>query len=188
MQIRQVAVRGGASARARGRIAKTEKPMREKIEIVENWLPRYTGIPLTGFGEHVLLTNFSGVHALVKELSVTMTDAAAMNLTPSVLLQRVSDKLSGGANAKASNTLAHSSCAMNSHSEKSTMDHAYGKSAKKSHVCGALECDCGCHMSALTFAVIGIAGASHAAKLAMFQPQRAPLPPIKLSLRPPILV
>ena len=41
-------------------------------------------------------------------------------------------------------------------------------------------------MSTLTFAAIGIAGASHAAKLAMFQPQRVPLPPIKLSLRPPI--
>ncbi len=34
--------------------------MRTKTEIVENWLPRYTGVPLSGFGEHVLLTNFSG--------------------------------------------------------------------------------------------------------------------------------
>ncbi len=34
--------------------------MRTKTEIVENWLPRYTGVPLAGFGEHVLLTNFSG--------------------------------------------------------------------------------------------------------------------------------
>lgn len=134
-----------------------------------------------------LLINFSGVHALVKALSVTMTDTAAMNHTPSVPLQRVSDKLSGGTNAKAHNTLAHSSCAMDSHSEKSTVDHAYDKSAKKSHVCGSLECDCGCHMSALTFAALGIAGVSHAANLATFQPQRAPLLAIKLSLRPPIL-
>jgi AMP nucleosidase len=27
-------------------------------EIVENWLPRYTGVPLEGFGEYILLTNF----------------------------------------------------------------------------------------------------------------------------------
>src|SRR6266404_6607950 len=32
--------------------------MKEKKEIVENWLPRYTGTPLDEFGEHVLLTNF----------------------------------------------------------------------------------------------------------------------------------
>ncbi|MFF1878888.1 AMP nucleosidase [Leifsonia sp. NPDC058230] len=33
--------------------------MKDKQEIVANWLPRYTGTPLDGFGEHVLLTNFS---------------------------------------------------------------------------------------------------------------------------------
>ena len=33
--------------------------MRTKREIVENWLPRYTGMPLNEFGEYVLLTNFS---------------------------------------------------------------------------------------------------------------------------------
>jgi AMP nucleosidase len=27
--------------------------------IVENWLPRYTGVPLKGFGGYILLTNFS---------------------------------------------------------------------------------------------------------------------------------
>ena len=27
-------------------------------KIVENWLPRYTGVPLKGFGEYILLTNF----------------------------------------------------------------------------------------------------------------------------------
>jgi AMP nucleosidase len=27
-------------------------------EIVENWLPRYTGVPLGDFGEYILLTNF----------------------------------------------------------------------------------------------------------------------------------
>src|SRR5690606_17243871 len=34
--------------------------MKEKDQIVENWLPRYTGVPLDGFGEHILLTNFGG--------------------------------------------------------------------------------------------------------------------------------
>lgn len=34
------------------------KGMKEKRDIVENWLPRYTGTPLAEFGEYVLLTNF----------------------------------------------------------------------------------------------------------------------------------
>src|SRR3546814_10936444 len=34
--------------------------MKEKEQIVENWLPRYTGMPLEQFGEHILLTNFGG--------------------------------------------------------------------------------------------------------------------------------
>ena len=33
--------------------------MKTKEEIVENWLPRYTGEQLSNFGEYVLLTNFS---------------------------------------------------------------------------------------------------------------------------------
>lgn len=32
--------------------------MKTKEEIVENWLPRYTGTPLEVFGEYILLTNF----------------------------------------------------------------------------------------------------------------------------------
>jgi len=32
--------------------------MKEKTEIVANWLPRYTGAPLDAFGQYVLLTNF----------------------------------------------------------------------------------------------------------------------------------
>lgn len=32
--------------------------MKTKDEIVENWLPRYTGTPLEQFGEYILLTNF----------------------------------------------------------------------------------------------------------------------------------
>lgn len=32
--------------------------METKKKIVENWLPRYTGVPLKNFGRYVLLTNF----------------------------------------------------------------------------------------------------------------------------------
>ena len=32
--------------------------MKEKQEIVSNWLPRYTGTPLEQFGDYILLTNF----------------------------------------------------------------------------------------------------------------------------------
>ena len=34
--------------------------MKDKEQIVDNWLPRYTGVPLDQFGEHILLTNFGG--------------------------------------------------------------------------------------------------------------------------------
>ena len=33
--------------------------MKTKQEIVENWLPRYTGINLNDFGNYILLTNFN---------------------------------------------------------------------------------------------------------------------------------
>jgi AMP nucleosidase len=32
--------------------------MKTKQEIIENWLPRYTGIPIEKFGKYILLTNF----------------------------------------------------------------------------------------------------------------------------------
>ena len=32
--------------------------MKDKHEIVTNWLPRYTGVPVEEFGSHILLTNF----------------------------------------------------------------------------------------------------------------------------------
>ena len=35
-----------------------EKSMKTKKEIVENWLPRYTGEKLENFGQYILLTNF----------------------------------------------------------------------------------------------------------------------------------
>jgi len=33
--------------------------MKEKQEIVTNWLPRYTGMPIENFGKYILLTNFN---------------------------------------------------------------------------------------------------------------------------------
>lgn len=43
--------------------------MKEKDQIVENWLPRYTGVPLEAFGEHLLLTNFGGYLAHFSKLT-----------------------------------------------------------------------------------------------------------------------
>src|ERR1700740_101499 len=34
--------------------------MKTKEEIVDNWLPRYTGKKLEEFGQYILLTNFGG--------------------------------------------------------------------------------------------------------------------------------
>ena len=116
-----------------------------------------------------LLINFSGVHALALELSTAMAQTASMP--------------SHGGSGKSD---AHSGCAMNAHLDTTATNHVCDESAKKSHVCGSLKCNCGCHLSALTFAAMSLAGASHAAKLTLFQPQRAPLPPVKLNLRPPI--
>ena len=36
------------------------KWMKTKLEIIENWLPRYTGIKTENFGKYILLTNFQG--------------------------------------------------------------------------------------------------------------------------------
>ena len=33
--------------------------MKTKEEIVQNWLPRYTGESIENFGQYILLTNFS---------------------------------------------------------------------------------------------------------------------------------
>src|SRR5688572_15411858 len=42
--------------------------MNTKEEIVNNWLPRYTGTGLEDFGEYVLLTNFNGYLEIFAEL------------------------------------------------------------------------------------------------------------------------
>ena len=42
--------------------------MKTKSEIVDNWLVRYTGIELDGFGEYILLTNFDKYVAVFAEV------------------------------------------------------------------------------------------------------------------------
>lgn len=41
--------------------------MKTKDDIVKNWLPRYTGQPLSSFGKYILLTNFSNYVRLFAE-------------------------------------------------------------------------------------------------------------------------
>lgn len=58
--------------------------MKSKQQIVENWLPRYTGTPLEEFGEHILLTNFGNyVEMFAKWHDVPMrgTDRPMPNAT-----------------------------------------------------------------------------------------------------------
>ncbi len=45
--------------------------MKTKEEIVENWLPRYTGCPIEKFGEYILLTNFNHYLELFAEWNNT---------------------------------------------------------------------------------------------------------------------
>ncbi len=63
--------------------------MKTKKEIVENWLPRYTGEKLENFGEYILLTNFSNYVTMFAELNTVkitgldkpMQCATANNIT-----------------------------------------------------------------------------------------------------------
>ncbi|HPB02596.1 MAG TPA: AMP nucleosidase, partial [Bacteroidales bacterium] len=63
--------------------------MKTKPEIVENWLPRYTGLSLDKFGEYILLTNFSQyvdlfaqIHNVeIEGLDRSMPNATAENIT-----------------------------------------------------------------------------------------------------------
>jgi AMP nucleosidase len=43
--------------------------MKTKKEIVDNWLPRYTGEKLENFGEYILLTNFSNYVKMFAEMN-----------------------------------------------------------------------------------------------------------------------
>lgn len=63
--------------------------MKTKQQIVENWLPRYTGVPNEDFGEYILLTNFIGyVKMFAEKFNVPiqgddkpMQSATAENIT-----------------------------------------------------------------------------------------------------------
>jgi len=45
--------------------------MKTKQDIVKDWLPRYTGAPLSAFGEYILLTNFIDyVHRFAEQFNV----------------------------------------------------------------------------------------------------------------------
>lgn len=62
--------------------------MKTKEEIVENWLPRYTGRKLADFTDHILLTNFNRYVELFAEWNnvemireATMPNAAANGIT-----------------------------------------------------------------------------------------------------------
>lgn len=63
--------------------------MKTKKEIVDNWLPRYTGTELDEFGEYILLVNFSGyvvefaeMHNVeIKGLGKAMQTATAEGIT-----------------------------------------------------------------------------------------------------------
>jgi len=52
--------------------------MKTKEEIVENWLPRYTGMALEEFGSHIVLTNFSHyLHLFCEWNNVKVHDPSA---------------------------------------------------------------------------------------------------------------
>lgn len=58
--------------------------MKTKKEIVKNWLPRYTGVPLEEFGEYILLTNFDNYvdsFARLKNAEVKGLDKAMPSVT-----------------------------------------------------------------------------------------------------------
>ncbi|OUJ72588.1 AMP nucleosidase [Hymenobacter crusticola] len=63
--------------------------MKDKASIVENWLPRYTGVPLKEFGQYILLTNFINYVQMfaqqfgveVRGLDKPMQTATANNIT-----------------------------------------------------------------------------------------------------------
>jgi len=63
--------------------------MKDKQDIVSNWLPRYTGMPLESFGKYILLTNFSKYLELfaswnnveINDLNANMPAATAGDIT-----------------------------------------------------------------------------------------------------------
>ena len=43
--------------------------MKSKDAIVQNWLPRYTGVPLDEFGRYILLVNFGNYVQMFADLN-----------------------------------------------------------------------------------------------------------------------
>ena len=54
--------------------------MKEKQEIVDNWLPRYTKMPLSSFGEYILLTNFNNYVDIFAQLTGVETVGFGANM------------------------------------------------------------------------------------------------------------
>ena len=48
--------------------------MKTKKQIVENWLPRYTGVKLEDFGKYILLTNFNNYVEIFAEINKVKID------------------------------------------------------------------------------------------------------------------
>ena len=58
--------------------------MKTKADIVANWLPRYTGMPLEAFGDYILLTNFDNyveIFADMHDVEVNGTDKSMPSAT-----------------------------------------------------------------------------------------------------------
>ncbi|NNF02280.1 MAG: AMP nucleosidase [Bacteroidia bacterium] len=55
--------------------------MNTKADIVKNWLPRYTGTPLSGFGKYIILTNFNNYVNLFAKMNKVKVKGAS-NVMP----------------------------------------------------------------------------------------------------------
>lgn len=54
--------------------------MKNKEEIVKNWLPRYTGVPLEKFGKYILLTNFQNYVEKFAEMNGVEVDGTGNSM------------------------------------------------------------------------------------------------------------
>lgn len=62
--------------------------MKSKEDIVNNWLPRYTGVPVEKFGDYVLLTNFHNYVELFAEKFGVTVDGEESNM-PSATANKI---------------------------------------------------------------------------------------------------
>lgn len=54
--------------------------MKSKEEIVKNWLPRYTGVPIETFGKYILLTNFQNYVEKFAEMNEVKVDGVGSSM------------------------------------------------------------------------------------------------------------